>query len=90
MSTTPTTEPIAIPATAPFESPPSPLETDPDVAVGLLVGSEIDATPDPGLGRVVAPEDAADDVCSWINTVSLGNERAELIRTVDSMIITCC
>jgi hypothetical protein len=63
MRTMPTTEPIAIPATAPLESPPSPPGLDAGGAVGLLVGSEINATPDPGLGRVVAPEDAVDAVC---------------------------
>lgn len=74
MSATPTTEPIATPAMAPFDSPSSVLELDTDGALEPAVGSEIGVAPDAGLGSVVAPENAVGNVCPLISTVSSRNE----------------
>ena len=61
MTATPTTEPIATPAIAPFDSPPPPVEAGVDNAVVLVVGTEVDAGGKAGLGDVVGVDEAVDD-----------------------------
>ena len=63
---TPTTDPIAISAMAPFESPPLPLDTGVDDAVVLAVCAEgyaiMEAGVEAGSGDVAGVDEAADEL----------------------------